>query len=194
MGRHRRHRRATVGVGTPDIIVGIGPPDQVIVGYDSDGKPCVGSFWGSLGHALNPVNVAKTAWNVATIPYKAAYQAGKGLVMAPVNVARGETQALANLFRDPSSGGPRPQSASPDGYYPPGQQPWSAQPYAQQPGAPQYMNPPGGAPPFAPQYGAAPSYNPAQYPPQYDPSMYAQAPPDYGPDPTGWNAAYGSGE
>jgi hypothetical protein len=128
------------------------------------------------------VNVAKTAWNVATIPYKAAYNVGKTVLNVPFQ----ETQAIRSLFSDPSAqarAAQSPQAAAQvmdPTYYPPGQapQPWSSQPYAAQPSAPQYGSSPPSYPAQAPYYGGMPQ-------------QYAAPAPDYGPDPTGWAAAYG---
>jgi hypothetical protein len=198
MSRHRN--RAVVGATANDV-VGAFTPDQVVIGYDEYGCPVVGSFFGSLANALNPVNVVKTAWNAGTMPFRVAYGAAKGITQPFVS----ETQKLRSLFGGGGSAPPQPPGMPPGmSYMPPGAYPsapgWGAAPppmamapqYAPPP--PQYPQQPQYAPQYAPQYPQQPQYAP-QYPqqPQYDPAQYGAAFADFGDQPTGWNAAYGSG-
>lgn len=148
----------------------------------------VGSFWGGLKNALNPINQVKAVYNVAKNPLNPFAQ----------------TRAMVNLFRPGGGAAPAPMAGPPPGMnvmppYPPAPMvppgaPWGGTPPGMSP-----MGPPpgyGGPPPsfMPPQY---PQYDPAQYQPQtpqpsYDwGQQFASPPPDYGAGiETGWEAAY----
>lgn len=155
----------------------------------------VGSFWGSVKSALNPINQVKMVYNVAKNPLNPFAQ----------------TRAMVNLFRPGGGAPPVPGAGPPPGYqvmppYPPA--PMVA-PGGGWGGAPPMGPPPGyGMSPMGPPpgYGGPPpAFMPPQYP-QYDPAsyqpqtpqpsydwgpQYASPPPDFGAGiETGWEAAY----
>jgi hypothetical protein len=168
-----------------------------LAGYDT-----VGFGFGNILHALNPVNVVKTAAQMAAMPVQMAYGLGKNIVQTPFKLIGGETRALQNLFGS-GGGGSAPPGAPPGyppGYMPPGAYTSSGwgQPPQPPPGYPP-QPPPGYPPQPPPGYGMPPMAPPTQ--PMYDPNQYlAQtAPPPmdamslYGPN-TGWDASYGGGQ
>lgn len=156
--------------------------------------PRVGSFWGGLAHALNPMTGLKAGYNIVSNPLhplrgiqQAAGQFtgrnwghGGGGGGAPPG---SQTNALRNFGARAMVPNPPPDGSDPSQQqYPPFD-------------PSQYQQPSGMAPPMPP-------YSPPQYPQQYQQQYQAplQAAPQYadpasyGPDPTGWDASYGSGQ
>lgn len=162
--------------------------------------PDVGSFWGGVAHALNPMTGLKAGYNILS---------------NPLHPLRGIQQAAGqftgkNWGHGGGGGGgpPGPQTRALQNFGSRAMQP--NQPDPSQQGDPsQGGGMPPGYPPFDPSQYAPPQsgyqpppYTPPQYPQQYQ--QQYQAPPQaapqyadpasYGPDPTGWEASYGSGQ
>lgn len=181
-GHHGGGHPAPRGGGAPKSFL----PSWAQIPKRNDPAPVVGSFWGGLGHLVNPL----------TSP------------LSPI----GQTRAVLNAFRGGGGGGGAPAAMQPTGapswgatamgqpQYAPGSMPagYSALSPGMAPSPPSY-NPtsptgfPGG-------YGAAPMYAPATSVPGYDwSSVQPTAPPMYDwsqmgapSGGTGWDASYGA--